>query len=264
VSGGDRRREIVEAVQARGFATIEDLARRFRVTPQTIRRDINRLSEEGRLARYHGGAGLPTGSTRNLAYAARQVAQLAEKEAIARAVTAEVPDHSSLIINIGTTTEAVARALIHHQGLRVITNNLNVASFLAAQSDFEVIIAGGLVRNADGGVVGTTTVDFIGQFRVDLAIIGISGIDFDGALLDFDHREVRVAQTILDNARRVFLVADHTKFGRNAMVRLAGMERVDALFTDRPPPPELAPVLRDAGVEVHVARVGHGVGRAAG
>lgn len=253
MTGGDRRREIVEAVQARGFATIEELARRFRVTPQTIRRDINRLSEEGQLARYHGGAGLPTGSTRNLAYAARQVAQLGEKEAIARMVAAEVPDHSSLMINIGTTTEAVARALVHHRGLRVITNNLNVATNLAAATEFEVIIAGGVVRNADGGVVGTATVDFIAQFRVDIAIIGISGIDRDGALLDFDHREVRAAQTILDCARHVFLVADHTKFGRNAMVRLAGMDRVDALFTDRAPPPEMAAMLAEAGVALHVA-----------
>lgn len=256
MTGSDRRREIVELVTARGFATIEDLARRFHVTPQTIRRDINRLSEEGQLARYHGGAGLPTGSTRNLAYAARQVAQLAEKEAIARAVAAEVPDHSSLMINIGTTTEAVARALAHHRGLRVITNNLNVAASLASSTDFEVIIAGGVVRNADGGVVGTATVDFIAQFRVDIAIIGISGIDPDGALLDYDHREVRAAQTILDCARRVFLVADHTKFGRNAMVRLAGMDRVDALFTDRPPPRYFRDILEAAGVDLHIAAGG--------
>ena len=128
-----------------------------------------------------------------------------------------------------------------------------------------MIIAGGLVRNADGGVVGTTTVDFIGQFRVDLAIIGISGIDFDGALLDFDHREVRVAQTILDNARRVFLVADHTKFGPQRHGP-AGRDGTGRRPVHRPASAAgtLAPVLRDAGVEVHVARVGHGVGRAAG
>jgi len=255
--GGTARREaIVELVRARGFASIDDLSRRFRVTPQTIRRDINALSAEGTLARYHGGTGLPTGSTRNIAYADRRVAQFEAMVAIARAVAARVPDHASLIINIGTTTEAVARALAGHRGLRVVTNNLNVAVTLAAQSDFEVSIAGGVVRNADGGVVGGSAADYIGQFRVDIAIMGISGIGPDGALLDFDPREVRVAQAILDSARTVFLCADHTKFGRNAMVRVADVDRVDALFTDRPPPPPIARRLAEAGVAVHVAPTG--------
>jgi len=253
--GGARRRAIVELVRARGFASIEDLARRFRVTPQTIRRDINALSAQGALARYHGGTGLPTGSTRNMAYAERRVAQFEEKEAIARAVARRIPDHASLIINIGTTTEAVARALTAHRGLRVVTNNLNVAVALAAQSDFEVSIAGGVVRNADGGVVGGSAADYIGQFRVDIAIMGISGIGLDGALLDYDPREVRVAQAILDSARTVFLCADHTKFGRSAMVRVADIDRVNALFTDRAPPPPLARRLAAANVAVHVAGV---------
>ena len=191
-SSEQRRRAIVELVSRQGFAPIDALAQQLGVTPQTIRRDINQLADAGTLQRFHGGAGLPS-SVENLAYPARQVLCLEEKRRIATLAARHVPDHASLFINIGTTTEEVAKALLHHQGLSVITNNLNVASILAGKPDFRVIVAGGLVRSRDRGLVGEATLDLIRQFRVDIGIIGISGIDLDGALLDFDYREVRVA-----------------------------------------------------------------------
>ena len=251
-SSEQRRRAIVELVRRQGFAPIDALAEQFAVTPQTIRRDINQLADAGTLQRFHGGAGLPS-SVENLAYPARQVLCLEEKQRIARLAARHVPDHASLFINIGTTTEEVAKALLNHQGLSIVTNNLNVASILAGKPDFRVIVAGGLVRSRDRGLVGEATLDLIRQFKVDIGIIGISGIDLDGALLDFDYREVRVAQAIIENSRRVFLTADHTKLGRNAMVRLGGVEQVHALFTDRAPPPALAQHLHTAEVALHVA-----------
>jgi len=253
VSSQDRRqKEILDLASRQGFVSIEALAQLFGVTPQTIRRDINQLCEQTQLQRFHGGAGLPS-SVANLSYSTRQVLCLAEKRRIARAVAAEIPDQASLFINIGTTTEEVARALLDHQGLRIITNNLNVAGLLSDNPDFEVIVAGGVVRSRDRGIVGEATIDLVRQFRVDVGIIGISGIDGDGTLLDYDYREVRVAKTIIEQSRAVFLAADHTKFGRRPMVRLGHLEEVDALFTDRPPPEEMAPILAAAGVAVHVA-----------
>ncbi|MCP4712275.1 MAG: DeoR family transcriptional regulator, partial [Planctomycetes bacterium] len=209
-----RQAKIRHLVQAKGFATIDYLASEFGVTPQTIRRDINTLSESGLLHRYHGGAGM-TSSTENVAYQERKVLCYAEKQKIAQAVARQIPDHASLFINLGTTTEAVAMALGNHSRLRVITNNLNVASILSTNKNFEVIVAGGLVRQRDCGIIGEATIDFIQQFKVDYGIIGIGGIDEDGSLLDFDYREVRAARAIIDNSRNVFLAADHTKFGRN-------------------------------------------------
>jgi len=247
-----RQKQIHESVQVRGFISIEDLARHFQVTPQTIRRDINKLSDYGLLQRHHGGAGLPT-SVENYAYTTRKVMCLKEKVRIARLLARHIPDKASLFINIGTTTEEAAKVLLKKKGLRVITNNLNVAGILSSNEDFEVIVAGGVVRSKDRGVTGHATSDFIQQFKVDFGIIGISGIDFDGTLLDFDYQEVRVAQAIIKNSRQVFLAADHTKIGRNAMVRLAHISEVDALFTDRQPPKKLSSVLADAGVAVHVA-----------
>ncbi len=248
-----RQERILELVRRHGFVAIEALAQQFDVTPQTIRRDINTLCDQALLRRYHGGAGLPS-SVENLAYSTRQVLCLEEKRQIARLLASHIPDRASLFVNIGTTTEEVAKALLDHKRLRIITNNLNVASIMSSNPDFEVIIAGGVVRSRDRGIVGEATIDLIRQFRVDFAIIGISGIENDGALVDFDYREVRVAQAIIENARLVYLVADHTKFGRTAMVRLGDLSQIDALFTDQPPPPPLRALLADLGTELFVAQ----------
>jgi DeoR family glycerol-3-phosphate regulon repressor len=188
-----------------------------------------------------------------LAYPTRQVLCLEEKGRIARLAARHVPDNASLFINIGTTTEEVAKALLHHHGLSVVTNNLNVAGILAGKPDFRLIVTGGVVRSHDRGLVGEATIDLIRQFKVDIGIIGISGIDLDGTLLDFDYREVRAAQAILANSRQSFLVTDHSKFGRNAMVRLGPIDQLDALFTDRPPPPPITDLLTAGEVALHIA-----------
>jgi DeoR family transcriptional regulator, glycerol-3-phosphate regulon repressor len=249
----DRQKKIKQLVQKKGFVTIDYMAREFEVTPQTIRRDINMLSESGIIHRYHGGAGVAS-STENVDYTERKVLCLEEKQQIAKMVASNIPDRASLFINIGTTTEEIAKELCNHERLRVITNNLNVASILSGNENFEIIIAGGLVRPRDCGIIGPLTIDFIHQFRVDYSIIGISGIDMDGTLLDFDYREVRAARAIIDNSSKVFLAADHTKFGRNAMVRLCCIDEIDALFTDRQPPNALLEVLNVSDVRLHVSK----------
>jgi DeoR family glycerol-3-phosphate regulon repressor len=192
-------------------------------------------------------------SVENVAYETRKAVNSEEKARIGRAVAAQIPDRTSLFINIGTTTEQVARALLGHKGMRVITNNLHVASILSPNPDFEVIAAGGIVRSRDQGIVGETAIDFIHQFHLEFGVIGISGIDESGALLDFDYREVRVAQAIIERSRQVFLAADHSKFGRLAMVQLGHVSQLDALFTDRMPPDPWRSILEEAGVTVHVA-----------
>ncbi|GFM34271.1 DeoR family transcriptional regulator [Desulfovibrio subterraneus] len=247
-----RHEQVLQLIREQGFMSIGALAEMFSVTPQTVRRDINILSRQGLLQRHHGGAG-PVLSTENVDYLDRRIMCLQEKREIARLVAQQIPARSSLFINIGTTTEEVAKALFKHDKLRVITNNINVAQTMSKNASFEVIVSGGLVRHKDCGIVGEATIDFIRQFKVDYGIIGISSIDMDGTLLDFDYREVRAARAIMENSRKVFLVTDHTKFGRNAMVRLGSIEEIDALFTDKRPPEELVEIMRRAGVALHVA-----------
>ncbi|MFZ5724079.1 MAG: DeoR/GlpR family DNA-binding transcription regulator [Pseudomonadota bacterium] len=242
-----RHEKILDLVNRQGFATIEELAQAFGVTPQTVRRDLNVLHEQALLRRYHGGAGSLGSSTANTAYQQRQVQNADEKRRIAEAVANHIPDHASLFINIGTTNDAIAHALLAtRRGLKVITNNLHVANTLGPREDFEVIIAGGQVRSSDGGIIGEATLDLVGQFKVDFALVGTSGIDEDGTLLDFDYHEVRVSQAMIANARRVYLAADHSKFGRKAMIRLGSLDDVHSLFTDTDPPASIVEVLARA------------------
>jgi DeoR family glycerol-3-phosphate regulon repressor len=248
-----RQEKLLQVIRSRGMATVEELADQLEVTLQTVRRDVQRLADAGLLTRYHGGVRTPTSTTENLAHQQRQNLHAAGKAAIARAVAAALPNDCSLMLNIGTTTEAVARALMQHRGLRVITNNLNVAAILSGNSHCEVIVASGVVRSRDRGIVGESTVDFIRQFKVDVAVIGISGIEADGSLRDFDYREVRVAQTIVSHARAVWLAADHSKFNRPAMVELARLGQIDRLFTDAPPPEPFPGLLEEHQVRLEVA-----------
>jgi len=244
--------DILEIARREGRVDVEGLAVRFDVTPQTIRKDLNDLCDMEKLNRVHGGAVYPS-NTGNVAYQARRDIAADGKARIAATVASLIPDNSSLILNIGTTTEEVAQALRRHQGLMVITNNLNVAYILADAPGVEVVVTGGMVRKTDGGIVGAAAVDLIRQFKVDYAVVGTSAIDEEGTLLDFDYREVRVSQAILAQARTKILVADSTKFERRAPVQIGQMSDIDMFVTDAPVPSGVAEAIASSGVEVIVA-----------
>lgn len=229
-----RQSEILALARASGRVGVEDLARRFEVSPQTVRKDLNELCDKRVLQRVHGGA-VVASSVANLAYEARRFVAAEAKRAIGAAAAELVPPGSSLFVTIGTTTEEVARALARRGEYLVITNNLNVAMELHREERVEVVVAGGAVRKADGAVIGSAAIDLIRQFKVDFAVIGVSAIDADGALLDYDYREVMVSQAIIENAREVILVADHTKFARSAAVRIGHLSQIDMFVTDRLP-----------------------------
>lgn len=247
-----RQIDILRMARQDGRVEVDKLASHFRVTPQTIRKDLNDLCDLERLQRVHGGAILPS-NTVNLAYQARRELASEAKGRIARTVAGLIPNNSSVILNIGTTTEQVARALRHHEGLLAITNNLNVAIILSETEGTEVVVAGGVVRKSDHGIIGAAAIDLIRQFKVDYAVIGSSAIDEDGVLLDFDYREVRVSQVIIEQARKTILVADAMKFERRAPVQIGRMEDVDIFVTDGPLPSPILSRCREAGVQVCVA-----------
>lgn len=242
-----RHEKILSMIAQRGFMTIDELVDQCAVTPQTIRRDLNQLAESGALSRYHGGAGMNK-SWENTPYQERKNHNRHIKEKIANAVAAMIPDGASLFINIGTTTEMIATRLLNHKNLHVVTNNIHVASILSVKEDFTVIIAAGEVRYRDGGIIGEATCDFISQFRMDYGIIGISGISADGALLDFDFREVKVSQAILQHTRTTILAADHSKFDRYAMVEQGHLSQVDCMVCDQPPPPPLKKIIDENNI----------------
>jgi len=248
-----RQREILDLARKDGKVTVEGLAAQYGVTVQTIRRDLADLAQAGRLARVHGGAVLPPSGVLNIVYAERRRLNAAGKQAIALACAQRIPNGASVFLNIGTTTEAVARALLGHDKLMVVTNNLNIANTLAANPGIDVILTGGTLRRTDGGLVGGLTAQMLGQFKFDVAVLGCSAIDADGDLLDFDEQEVMVSRSAMTRARRVMVVADHLKFGRRAPLTICALRDVGVLFTDRALPPALARKTEDWGTQVVTA-----------
>lgn len=247
-----RQTDILDLARQAGKVTVEDLAARFGVTQQTIRRDLTELAEAGQLERVHGGAMLPSGVS-NIGYENRQDLNIAAKTAIARSCAAAIPNDCSVFLNLGTSTEAVARELLQHRDLMVITNNINIANILIANPDIEILVAGGKLRRSDGGLTGAVTREVIEQFKVDIAVIGCSALDFDGDLLDYDIEEVHVSQSILRQARESFLVADSSKFQRTAPARIASLGEIDSFYTDKPLTESLDRLCRDWGTKVCLA-----------
>ena len=245
----DRARAIVELVRSDGFQAIDALAIQFRVTPQTIRRDVNLLCDRGLLRRRHGGVELPP-EGENLAYPARQVLNIDAKRRIAQLVAREVPEGASLFFGIGTTPEQCALALADHSGLRVMTNNLNAALALSRNASCEITVAGGRLRNLDRDVVAGDAHGFFSRFAVDIGIYGVGGVAEDGTLLDFSTDEVTVRSELAQHCRQRFLVLDHSKFGRGATVRGGHVAEASVVFTDRPVPAAIAQQLHDAGVRL--------------
>ncbi len=247
-----RQSAILNMVGRDGFVATEAMVAEFNVTPQTIRRDLNELGQEGLLTRFHGGAGQAK-SAENQPYADRLRSGVRAKQKIAEVTASLIPNGASLFLNIGTTTEAVAQALLRHEDLHVVTNNIHVAQILSRNESFRIMLAGGQVRNQDGGITGAAAVDFVDSFRMDIGIVGISGIDEDGSLLDFDPEEIRTAQSILRNSRKVILVADQHKFGRRAMNRMGDLSDLDMLVTDAPLAPTYDVMCTESDVEVRIA-----------
>lgn len=230
-----RKPEIVRIARREGKVTVEGLVDHFGVTPQTIRRDLTELAETGQLERVHGGAILPS-TTVNIGYSERRQIRQSAKVDIARRCIKEIPNDCSIFLNIGTTTEAVATELLRHEGLLVVTNNINIALILSENPSIEVVVTGGNLRRSDGGLVGDFATQTIQQLRFDYAIIGCSALHEDGDILDFDIQEVGVSKTIIRQSAKVLLVADSTKFERKAPAKIASLSEVDVFITDIAPP----------------------------
>lgn len=248
----ERQEAILQLLRAEGRVDTDRLAEQFSVTTQTIRRDLSDLCARGLALRTHGGA-RTVASVASLEYQERRAHKAAEKEAMGLLAASLIPDQCSVALNIGTTTEQVARALAGHSGLVVLSNNINIITSLIGTRVRELILVGGSVREEDGAIVGEHAVEFISRYKMDFAVIGASALDEDGAVLDFDAREVSVARAILRNARTRILVADSSKFGVTAPVRICGIAELDVFVTDAPPPPPFRAAAAQAGTRILLA-----------
>jgi DeoR/GlpR family transcriptional regulator of sugar metabolism len=191
----------------------------------------------------------------NTAFEQRELSYTQEKIAIAEAIAAYIPDRSTVFITIGTTVEHIARALMNHKHLRIITNSLRVAHILYKNTQFEVMVPGGILRPNNGGIIGPGAVSFVEGFRADYLITSIGAIESNGELLEFDVNESCIVKAMMTHARHILLAADHTKFHASAAVEIGNIRQLTALFTDKPPPSVLAARLEQQQVEVFITPV---------
>lgn len=230
----DRQAQIVERVEQQGFVTIEQLARDFAVSAQTVRREIIRLDERGVLRRFHGGAGR-SGSGMRLSYEAKLSTDADLKARIGAAAAGLLNKGETIFLDVGTTGEAVAHALSLHSGLRIITPSASTARVLAANPHLEVVLTGGRIVGADMAMIGPIAVRTVASYRFDHVLIGCSGIGADGAVLDFDADKIAVKQQALLVGARKLLIADSGKFGRSALMEVARLPDFDIIVTDAVP-----------------------------
>ena len=231
----DRQTQIIEFLTSRGGTlSSSELTESFDVSVQTIRKDLNELSDLGVVRRVHGGITLPTQS-RNLSFTNRQVINFEEKQQIAKLTAKYIPDGSSLFLGIGTTPGQIAEHLIYHTGLKVITNNLNAAMALCHNSAIETYMVGGRVRHTDEDTVGEDATTQFRNFQVNFGICGVAGISESGDLLNFSSEESFLFKAILENCEKRILVADHHKFMRSAPVKSGHLREFDVLLTDSIP-----------------------------
>lgn len=250
-----RHSEILNIARRDGTVLVEDLAARFDVTLQTIRRDLADLAQTGQLERVHGGAVLPSGII-NIAYEERRTQNKSGKTEIADLCADWIKDGSSIFLGIGTTTEAVAQALRSHQDLLIVTNNINAARILAPLDRCQIIVTGGTIRAADNGLVGPMAVASVSEFSFDFAVLGCSALETNGGVFDYDLDEVSVSKSVLIRARATALVADAGKFERTAPARVADVWDFDAFFTDTRPPPSLMNIASSQATEVVWSNMG--------
>jgi DeoR family glycerol-3-phosphate regulon repressor len=235
----ERQHSILEWVHEQEHVEVEDIAQRFGVTTQTIRRDINKLCEQGLLRRRYGGVSLPAKA------AARPVADspirnLLTKQQLARRLAADIPEGATVSLGVGSTIELVAKELINHEFLRILTNNLSVASALSSNSGIEVIVSGGQYRHSNHDVVGPEVTSFFSSFVTDYGIISSGSMDIYNGLMDYDIREAEVSRAIIANTRKRLLVADNTKWTQNTHCKVASFRYVDRFYTNLITPQQLA------------------------
>jgi len=257
----ERQKLIERELRDVGRVSVVDLARRFDVTTETVRRDLDRLERDGALRRVHGGAvDIGRASTAETSLTERRLRQGDAKLAIAAAAARLLGSsfRGSVFIDAGTTASAVAAALPAALGessepVEVVTHSLEAAHLLSGDERIGLTVVGGRVRGVTAAAVGAHTVRAIGELRPDVAFVGTNGLSAAFGLSTPDPEEAAVKTAIIRSARRIVVVADAAKFGEELLVRFARLDEIDVVVTDAPPPLDLAQALADADAEVRVA-----------
>lgn len=255
--GRVRKTRIEQLIQQNGSMSITALASEFNVSEMTIRRDLSELEARGHIQRTHGGAVVEQPGETRLAseerfFDERRNANRAAKTAIARKALGLVNAGQAVALDVGTTNYELASMLAERTDIRVFTNNLRVAA-LMGQSQAEIYLLGGRVRQKEMSLCGPVAVDQARRLWFDIAFIGVSALSPHG-IFDFAFEEIELKHAYIDRAKKRVVLADSSKFDQTSLVQISGFDVIDAVVTDAPPPARIAAALEAAGVEVILAQ----------
>src|SRR5437588_2285397 len=246
-----RQQRIEDYLHKVEFASLEELAKHVSASPSTVRRDLSLLESGGNVQRTHGGARLISPRSDEFSFSARDTHQLAEKEAIGRACAELIQPNQSVIIDAGTTTFHVARHL-ENKRPQILTNSLPVANLFASANLLEVLVSGGVIYPRLGVLVGPLAVEAFSKLHADVAIMSAGGISLEG-ITNSHGLLIDIQRAMINAAQKVILCFDHTKFGRQSVLPLCGLDCIDAIVTDHAAPEELVTGLRAQDIEVILA-----------
>lgn len=253
LSSTERQDQLLAYIEVQQRVRVPDIIQRFAVSAATARRDLETLAEQGKIRRYHGGALALREAPPEPPAMQRRGEQREEKARIGAAAAALVHDGDTVFLSSGTTVLEVARGLRERRGLTVITNSLPVMNALADADEMTVLSLGGSLRPSELSFVGPIAEQAVREVRADKVIIGLRGLDLEHGLTNADLQETRIDRAMIEAAREVIVVADHTKLARASMVRVAPIDIVDTLVTDTQAPEALIAELRARGLDVRCA-----------
>jgi DeoR family transcriptional regulator, glycerol-3-phosphate regulon repressor len=248
---GARLTAIAQLLDAKAFWTISELAGRFEVSEETIRRDARHLEQSGVVQKMHGGISA-AGNRIEAPYQIRLRENVAAKQSMARTAAALVREGMTLLLDSGTSSHWLARSLAHVQSLTIVTNSVEVAHEVLGHPGQRLLLAGGPVNQAYRAAFGPEASDFCRRFAPDLTILSMSTADAERGFLDFDPDEAAFKKTLLERARRVVVLADHAKFARPGFIQVASFTDVQDLVTDREPPASIMQAASLSGTRIHI------------
>lgn len=247
-----RHGEILRLLHEEGTISIADMAGRLGVSLETVRRDLKPLADGGQVLRMHGAVGLPS-HVGEAPFERRMRENAVAKRAIARHVAATIRDGDSIMLDTGTTTSFLARELVGHRRLVVVTNSSDIARTLATVNGNRVYMAGGELRPDSGAAFGVSAIEFVSRFSVAHTIISAGAVDAGQGVMDYDLEEAELARVLLSRGERRVVITDCTKFGRRGLVHVCGFDDIDELVTDHAPPADIADRLADFDIALAVA-----------
>ena len=245
-----RQNEILAAVKSSGACSIVELATLLKVSDETIRRNIKPLVHQGLIDKVHGGIVLNQNQEPEPPFERRMNEQIEEKKLISTLLSEIIKDGDSIMLDTGSTTAYVARALSDHRNLSVVTNCTEIARTLARESSNRVHICGGALRADDWATFGSSAISFVRQFHATYAILSIGGVTDTGEFMDYHLEEAEFSQAVIQQTKKTIVVADHSKFGSRNFVKVCDFEQVDMVVSDRLPPDIIMAKLNEAGVSV--------------